>query len=325
LPQEAAHDAYGIFYVFSQKLKASEASPEQEWRKIKQAFLILEEWFEDRTLYHMVGFLVTEGMGINAIRELSANCTKSEFERRLRREIFTRVIGRQPPEGMEEQAIRERVEEKLEDLEYRLHRVKIKSVLLLFNLATLLQNIQSNLRFQFDSFKNERWDIEHVRSVTSDKPERPSDRVIWLGHILSYLRFQKEEDVLCEEIETFLKLPQSEALHEVFDPLYDKVLVSFRENTGEEADHGIANLALLDEHTNRSYKNAVFAVKRQRLLQLDQAGIFVPLCTRNVFLKCYNPKADNVMFWSGPDRDAYQKAIIETLVNFFVGKTEGLE
>jgi hypothetical protein len=325
LPQEAAHDAYGIFYVFSQKLKAPEASPEQEWRKIKQAFLMLEEWFEDRTLYHMVGFLVTEGMGINAIRELSANCTKSEFERRLRREIFTRVIGSQPPEGMEEQAIRERVEEKLEDLEYGLHRVKIKSVLLLFNLATLLQNSRSNLRFQFDSFKSERWDIEHVRSVTSDKPERHSDRVVWLGHILGYLQSQKTEEVLCEEIETFLKLPQPEALNEVFDPLCDKVLVSFRENTGEEADHGIANLALLDEHTNRSYRNAVFAVKRQRLLELDQAGIFVPLCTRNVFLKCYSPKVDNVMFWSEPDRDAYQTAIIETLMNFFVGKMEGSE
>ncbi len=325
LPREAAHDAYEIFYSFSQKLKAAGASPEQEWRKIKQAFLMLEEWFEDRTLFHMVGFLVTEGMGINSIRELSANCTKSEFQHRLRREIFTRVIGGQPPEGMEEQAIRDRVEEKLDDLEYVRHRVKIKSLLLLFNLATLLQNRRSNLRFQFDSFKSERWDIEHVRSVTSDKPERPSDRVVWLGHILRYLRFQKEEELLCEEIEAFLKLPQPEAINEVFDPLYDKVLTYFREDTGEEADHGIANLTLLDQHTNRSYKNAVFAVKRQRLLDLDQAGIFVPLCTRNVFLKCYNPKADNVMFWSESDRDAYQKAIIETLVNFFVGKMEGLE
>jgi hypothetical protein len=325
LPQEAAHDAYRIFYAFSQKLKAPGASPEQEWRKIKQAFLMLEEWFEDRTLYHMVGFLVTESMGINAIRELSTSCTKSDFECRLRREIFTRVIGSQPPEDMEEKAIWDLVLEKLEDLEYGLHRVKIKSVLLLFNLATLLQNSRSNLRFQFDSFKSDRWDIEHVRSVTSYKPERHSDRTAWLDPILSYLQSQKPEEALCEEIEAFLKLPQPEAVNEVFDPLYDKVLAYFQENTGEEADHGIANLALLDQHTNRSYRNAVFAVKRQRLLDLDQAGIFVPLCTRNVFLKCYNPKADNVMFWSEPDRDAYQKTIIETLVNFFVGKMEGLE
>lgn len=106
-------------------------------------------------------------------------------------------------------------------------------------------------------------------------------------------------------------------MNEVFDPLYDKVLVHFDENTQQEADHGIGNLTLLDEHTNRSYKNAVFAIKRHRLLGIDRAGIFVPLCTRNVFLKCYSPKADNLIFWSAADREAYQNAIVETLVNFF--------
>lgn len=102
----------------------------------------------------------------------------------------------------------------------------------------------------------------------------------------------------------------------------NKVLVYFRENADDQADHSIANLALLDEHTNRGYKNAVFAVKRQRLLTLDQDGIFVPLCTRNVFLKCYSPLVDNVMFWSSADRDGYQKAIAETLISFFVGRME---
>lgn len=333
LPPEAVHDTYGIFYVFSQKLRAPGANPKQEWRKIKQAFLMLEEWFEERTLFHMVGFLVAEGMGINEIREISGQCTKSEFEHRLRQEIFAKVIGGQLAEDTEEQSIRERVAEKLEIIEYGPHRAKIRSILLLFNLATLLQNSRSNIRFQFDSFKSERWDIEHVRSVTTDKPERHSDRVAWFGHVLGYFKFhkaqkdeeQQAQDELGKEIEAFVKLSKTEATNEVFDPLYDKVLASFGENAGEEADHGIANLALLDQHTNRSYKNAVFAVKRKRLLELDQAGIFVPLCTRNVFLKCYSPKADNVMFWSEHDRDAYQQAIIETLVNFFVGKMEESE
>ena len=50
---------------------------------------------------------------------------------------------------------------------------------------------------------------------------------------------------------------------------------------------------------------------------LDQAGIFVPLCTRNIFLKCYSPQADNVMFWSKEDREAYQAEITQVLVRFF--------
>jgi len=324
LPPGAEHDAYGIFYAFGQKLKAAGASPEQEWRKIKQTFMMVEEWFEDRILYHIVGFLVSERMSIGKISELSKQCTKSEFEQKLRREVFSRAIGGPPPADMNEAAIRTQVEDRLETLEYGngQHRPRIKSLLLLFNLATLLQNQRSNLRFQFDSFKSEQWNIEHVRSVTSDKPERHSEQITWLTHCLGYLKSQEAEEALRAEIEAFVALPQQDAIA-VFDPLYDKLLAFFQEKTDEEADHGIANLTLLDEHTNKSYKNAVFAVKRKRLLSLDQAGIFVPLCTRNVFLKCYSPQVDNAMFWSPADRDAYQGVIIETLVNFFTGKTEG--
>jgi Protein of unknown function (DUF1524) len=220
-------------------------------------------------------------------------------------------------------SIRTRVTDKLEGLEYGLHGAKIKSLLLLFNLSTLLQNKRSNLRFQFDSFKSERWNIEHVRSVTSRKPMRHSERIEWLGNCFGYLQSQESGEALRNEIEAFVALAQPDASDAIFDPLYDKLLDFFQEKTDQEADNGIANLALLDEHTNKSYKNAVFAVKRQRLLSLDQAGIFVPLCTRNVFLKCYSPHVDNVMFWSPEDRDAYQSAIIETLVQFFHREDEG--
>lgn len=325
LSKEAEQDAYGIFYAFSQKLKAPEASLKKEWLKVKQTYLMLEEWFEDRVLYHMVGYLVSEGMDINAIRGLSINSTKSSFEETLRRVIFRLAIGSEAPENMDEESVREDIEERLENLKYGSHSAKLKSILLLFNLATLLQNRRSNLRFQFDSFKSENWDIEHVRSVADDKPDRHSDRVNWLKHCLGYLESQKAEESLRNDITEFLKLTQAEATHEIFDLLYDKVLVYFQENVDDQADHSIANLALLDESTNRSYKNAVFAVKRQRLLTLDQDGIFVPLCTRNVFLKCYSPQVDNVMFWSSADRDGYQKAITETLVSFFVGRMEEIE
>ncbi|GAH54979.1 unnamed protein product, partial [marine sediment metagenome] len=142
---------------------------------------------------------------------------------------------------------------------------------------------------------------------------------------LGYLRSQHAETELCQKIEAFLDLSQAEATNEVFDPLYEAVLRHFGEDTEGEAEQGIANLALLDEHTNRSYKNAVFAVKRHRLLALDQAGIFVPLCTRNVFLKCYSPQVDNVMFWSETDQQGYEDAITGALVNFFCGKQEGIQ
>ncbi|MDO8177843.1 MAG: DUF262 domain-containing protein [Undibacterium sp.] len=320
IPEAFKHDPYGIFFTFGMRLKQPGVTLEAEWRKIKQVFLLLEEWYEDRVLFHMVGFLVSQGLSLNTIRGFSGNSSKSTFQRRLRQEIFTHSIEAKAVWPLSELEVRERVADRLDALKYPSSR--IKSILLLFNVATLLENNQSNLRFQFDSFKNGSWNIEHVRSVAADKPERHSERVKWLDTCCRYLESMRAEPELQEDIKSFMVLPQVNAVNEIFDPLYDRIIAYFKEGTDESADHGIANLALLDEHTNKSYKNAVFAVKRQRLLQLDQAGIFVPLCTRNVFLKCYSPEVDNMMFWGEEDCNGYLKVMSETLSRFFIGKTE---
>lgn len=323
MPDDVANDSYGLFYFFNQKMKEAGATPESEWRKIKQTYLMLEEWFEDRTLFHMVGFLVSQDISIQDIRTQSQNCTKSEFEQSLRQLIFERVIAQKPLCPPDEATVRSDVEDCLETLIYGSKSRLVTSILLLFNVATLLHNQRSNLRFQFDSFKTEKWDIEHIRSVGDDKPDRDYQRKEWLKKCFGYFKKQDIEPELCHKIVEFIDLPQIEATNERFDNLYEEILQFFGEATEGEAVNGIANLTLLDEHTNRSYKNAPFAVKRQRLLDLDQHGIFVPLCTRNVFLKCYSPQVDNAMFWSEEDQQGYQDAITNVLVNFFCGKQEG--
>lgn len=323
MSDELASDAYGLFYTFNQRLKDDGATSESEWLKIRQTYLMLEEWFEDRALYHMVGFLVSQNMPIESIRALAQGCTKSAFEQRLRGKIYHLIIGQELFDLPNEDEVRMDVADHLEGLTYGSKRQNIAAVLLLFNLATLLQNRRSNIRFQFDSFKKGSWDIEHIRSVGDDKPERYHQRKEWLENCLGYLKQQDGENGLCAKIEEFLDLSQVDASNERFDPLYEETLQFFGEATEGEAIHAIANLTLLDERTNRSYKNAVFAVKRHRLLELDQHGIFVPLCTRNVFLKCYSPRVDNVIFWSEEDQEGYKDAITNVLVNFFCGKQEG--
>ncbi len=107
LALEATDDAYSIFYTFNQNLKTPDRTTEDEWWKIKQLYLQLEEWFEDRVLYHMVGFLVSQGMSIIEIRRLSVDCTKSAFEQHLRKEIFKRTIGEKMPDPPERDVVRE--------------------------------------------------------------------------------------------------------------------------------------------------------------------------------------------------------------------------
>ena len=320
------HDAYAVFYAFNRKLKKANTTPEGEWRRIKQRFLMLQEWFENRVLYHMVGFLVSQGVSISDIRTIAENCTKSVFESGIRKQIFKHTMGEDMPGPHERESIRECVANRLEELSYLSSsgQREIRAVLLLFNLATILQSRRSNLRFQFDSFKRERWDIEHIRSVTDDRPERHHDRRRWFENAFGYLKSQGVETQLQDNIQEFLKLSQGDAANALFERLYPRVLDYFHEAYDGDAEHGISNLTLLDESTNRGYKNAVFAVKRQRLLELDQAGIFVPLCTRNVFLKCYSPQVDNLMFWSEADRNGYVSTITDVLVDFFSANMESL-
>ena len=163
------------------------------------------------------------------------------------------------------------------------------------------------------------WDIEHVRSVAPDRPGARKGQVEWLVRCLGYLAAAGEAPELQADIQTFINLPPKEATDVAFDPVYEGVLRHFQENDGGEADNSIFNLVLLDYATNRSYKNAVFAVKRHRVLSLDRDGVFVPLCTRNVFLKCYNPQVEHVMFWTRADRDGYRQAMIDILHGFFTG------
>lgn len=313
-------DAYATFYHYGQMLDHSEANPEKAWSALKRMFMLLDEWFHDRRLYHLVGFLIWSGLGVNDLRRLADGCTKAEFKEKLRAQVFLRTIDSADLNTLPEDELRERIVDRVSALAYGHSSPRIRSILLLFNLATLLQSSASTIRFQFESFKTASWDIEHVRSVASDRPANRRGQGEWLAGCLGYLRSAGSASELQTEIEVFLALPGPEATDARFELLYEKLLRAFHEADTGDADHSIANLVLLDSATNRSYKNAVFAVKRQRVLALDRDGIFVPLCTRNVFLKCYSRQVDHVMFWTQEDRESYLQVLIDTLCSFFEGE-----
>ena len=100
-----------------------------------------------------------------------------------------------------------------------------------------------------------------------------------------------------------------------FSSVYNTIRIEFKEDN-EPSKCAISNLALLDSATNRSYKNAFFPIKRKIILQNDKRGTFIPICTKNVFMKAYSKKFDEVMYWNKHDAD-FSKAIEETPVDYF--------
>ena len=73
-------------------------------------------------------------------------------------------------------------------------------------------------------------------------------------------------------------------------------------------------MALLNGDQNTVLSNSVFDVKRNKIIEMDKHGEFIPFCTRMVFLKYYSPSEGNqIHYWSKSDRDAYRKNMNEVL------------
>jgi hypothetical protein len=84
---------------------------------------------------------------------------------------------------------------------------------------------------------------------------------------------------------------------------------------------------LLSRSDNSALNNAVFEVKRRIVLEIDrnidgkQDG-YIPVCTRNVFLKYYaDPDETQIHLWSPQDRVGYLKAIASTLKEYLAPET----
>jgi hypothetical protein len=53
-------DDFHAFHFYYEKLRDRAAKVDAEWLEVKKYFMTLEEWFSDRTLYHLIGFLIPE-------------------------------------------------------------------------------------------------------------------------------------------------------------------------------------------------------------------------------------------------------------------------
>ena len=206
----------------------------------------------------------------------------------------------------------------------------VRPILLLFNVASLLANPATNARFQFDKYKLDNWDIEHIRSVASDMPNSKDKQKAWLENVVAYVSSDEsieaeESDVDENSEELSIKLEATELLqaanfnNDKFEALYDKVRAHYDPAGNEDVDNSIGNLTLLDSRTNRSYQNAVFPIKRARIIALDKKATFVPLCTKNAFLKYYSKQVDKMLYWEAKDSEDHQRAMVEMLLGFFQG------
>lgn len=312
-------DKLKTFLQFNQRLNQDGVNVSKEWLHVKQCFMQLEEWFHDREMFHLVGFLVSQGVSIT---ELYKRCfqveTKTAFKAQLKELIFTHFITKKTLIDLTPELI----SDYLSQLDYNSkseHKL-IKASLLLFNIASLQANFHTNVRFQFNRFKSQFWDIEHIRSITSNRPLRVESQKIWLNNVVEYISNNSSDTELQLRNQAEELLSANVMADTDFTRVYEQVVEHYDSGGNDEVNNSIGNLTLLDSSSNRSYKNAVFPIKRAKIIALDKQATFVPLCTKNVFLKYYSKQVDKMLYWEDSDSQEHQQAIGEVIYDFFATK-----
>lgn len=206
---------------------------------------------------------------------------------------------------------------------------KIKNMLLLFNVISMQQNTDSNPRFPFDAYQRQKWDIEHIHSVTTDRAQNKKEREEWLEEAKPYIDSEvgMPEDLKAEIDNIYTKKLYEDESAPQYDEMYNKVIAFFsgESSVEEKPINEISNLTLLDQRTNRGYGNHIFPVKRNKILEKSGIESFIPLCTKNVFLKFYSKTVSQMYLWDKHDRQDYFDKMVQTIVDYLAEDIEDMK
>ncbi|MEM6737766.1 MAG: DUF262 domain-containing protein [Bacteroidota bacterium] len=293
-------DPYSTFRFFSRKFKnGAKDTIDENWKLVKTYFQRFDEWFNERTLYHKIGFLIAvNAITIQDLFIKSSEQSKSEFQERLDQLIShsMRKVN-------------------LSNLQYS-DKDEVRKTLLLYNLLTMLSSEKDNSYFPFDLFKNESWDIEHITSIKDAVPDKNRDD--WVNDAKVFIDTSSKEgtDLLHRAENCNVKD------EDVFKSLFEDIVSHFNSELRDDEINDISNLTLLDSETNRGYKNAVFPLKRKTIINRDKAGVFIPICTKNVFLKYFSEYPPKISFWTQEDRENYENDLYIVLNPYLFNENE---
>jgi len=299
-----------LFHTFESLRHRIDGNPQEFWNDVVDLHSLLLGWYEDRSLFHKVGFLIAQGTLFADLIALSRGRAKSQFESQLDA-LIRQSLSLSEPE--------------LVELSYATD-AKTSRALLLMNVETLRRRGPSTERYSFREHAIGRWSLEHIHAQNAEQLNRAEQWQSWLS-------LQRDALLLLDDIDADRKAAVLARVEEVlghppvkqadFRPLERDLidLLSARSNRGTADADSIANLALLDGCDNSAFSNSVFAVKRAEMIERDRDGSYIPVCTRNVFLKYYTQAGEQQMhFWSDVDRQHYLAAMQEVLRPYLVSE-----
>lgn len=325
---DSSDKKYSTYLWIEKKIKSEDKQEEKDnannfWIKTKEYFSKLKYWYQDDLLFHQIGFLLAISKEpIATLKKLirDSNCQKSEFIEIIQKAVEKNV---------------DYID--LNALSYEKNKDDIKRILLLYNIqSSYLDKRKQSGRFPFNLYKDEKWTIEHIHAQDSTEMKEKKAIKKWLTDTYESIKDineieknvtrvnEDEERVKIIEVVSIkdiaLRIKKMMNLESIdledFNLLKNELVKTFESDNIHELD----NLALLSDSDNSALNNAIFPVKRNRVLNLAQQGRYIPQATLNVFLKSNSLSDLQPYYWSRKDKIKYFEDIKQKLSPFFTNK-----
>lgn len=304
----AGQRAFATFDSLRARVTASSA--QEVWNEVLGLHALLTGWYASHDLYHKIGYLIAVGMPVATLVGLARGVTKRRFEAELDG-LIRDELSLSPSEAAEL------------NYETRSSWQKAERLLLLMNVESVRRNRNATERYPFRAHKARSWSLEHIHAQNAQVLNKAEQWREWLRLHRDALTAISVSDEAREATRLVLiraidALP-SDLQGNAFSKIAGDVSGFFSppEATGGNRAsavhslHSISNLALLSAGDNAALSNAAFEVKRQKVIALDREGAYIPVCTRQVFLKYFTgADAQQIHFWSLQDRESYLQAMI---------------
>lgn len=317
------------------------------WNEVMDCFRMLLNWYYNPKVYNLIGLLVKHGYSIKQIYDIYSKTsvvTNDDFVFELNREIREVIIDKIPI-AKEQADLGIGVDEEYIKLFFNVSadKAKMHDLLLFLNVREINKTIDKALadidkepdekkksdldrsprdvlshiyRFPFEALDVFGWDIEHVDSATTNSLTNPEEQEDWIKEAKSLWGDSLTENPNYMALETAFQDPANLNRNETLNNMVQLVRHIIGEDESDVRKNWIGNLTLLDKGTNRSYKNKIFAWKCNIIRDRVKAGVFVPVCTQNVFNKYFNGCSNNRLQWSIEDKKAYHSYILAEIKSF---------
>ena len=317
------------------------------WKQVMDCFRMLQNWYYNPKIYNLVGLLVKHGYSIKNISDIynrDGVNTHDDFIYELNREIRSVIINPITiSKGNAELDIKEDEEYIHLFFDNSKEKAMMPDLLRFINIREMNKTIDQALseidkeddekkrsdlmrgardvishiyRFPFEALDVFGWDIEHIDSATTNSLTKPKEQEDWLLGAEKALGEKLLNDEYYSKQRTNKENVDDEKKKEILNAMVTRVYEIVEEDDSKLRKNWIGNLTLLDSGTNRSYKNKIFAWKKEILQERIRSGVFVPVCTQNIFNKVI-PGATHIDWkWSHEDKKAYHAYLLKVINEF---------